>query len=97
MVMFKYERSNLGPTLKLKFKETICMFAMKVYKIISDCKICYDIRPGATIELTDSISNKYFPNSIDTFPNISKYNIYWLYNLISLIFPVSLDVICNKF
>ena len=50
---------------------------MKVYKVVSDCKICHDIRPGATIELTDSISNKYVSNSIDKFPNISKYNFDW--------------------
>ena len=52
------------------------MFLMKVYKFMSDCKVCYDIRPVATIE-ADSISNKYVSNYLDKFPDISKYNRYW--------------------
>ena len=46
---------NLSPTLRVKFREKICMYIMKVFKLISDCKICYDIRKRATIELTDSL------------------------------------------
>ena len=53
------------------------MFVMKVYKVISDSKISYDIRPGSTIELKDSISHKHASNSIYKFTNISKYTIYW--------------------
>ena len=52
------------------------MFVMKVYKVISDCKIWYNTRPGATIKLTDSISSQYVSNSIDRYPSISKYNRY---------------------
>ena len=43
MVMSKYECSNLGPTLKVKFREK-CFVSLqyKLIKNISDCLICYN-------------------------------------------------------
>ena len=67
--------SDLGPTLKVKFRD-LDNFVMQTNKDIIYCLICDVIRPGATIELTDSISNKYVSNSIDKLPNMSNYNIY---------------------
>ena len=58
----KYEVSNLGPTSKVRLRKNVCKLIMQIYKVICDCIICYDIRPGATIKLTDSISNKYVSN-----------------------------------
>ena len=57
------ELSNLCPTWKVKLREKKML--KQTYKVINDYKICYYIRPDATIELTDSISSKYVPNSID--------------------------------
>ena len=61
---FSKKKKKFNAISKVKFRrKKVCMFVMKVQRFISDCKICYDIRPGATIELT--ISDKYVVNSID--------------------------------
>ena len=69
MVTSKYKVSDLGLTLKVKFREFLFVsLQYKLKKDISDCLICYFIRPGATIELADTKSNKYVSNYIDYFP-----------------------------
>ena len=70
MVTSKYRVSDLGLTLKVKFREKNCEFVTQTNKDNNDCLVCYFIRPGATIELADTISNKYVSNYIDYFPNI---------------------------
>ena len=50
---------------KILREKKVCKFVINVYKVISDFIICYDIRPDAAIELTDSTSNKYVSISID--------------------------------
>ena len=65
MVTFKYKVSDLGLTLKVKFREKICWFVIQTNEDINGCLICDVIRPGATIKLRATISNKYVSNYID--------------------------------
>ena len=45
----KYKVSDLGLTLKTKFKDFFYKFVIKTKKNVSACLICDIIRPGATI------------------------------------------------
>ena len=71
---FKYEWLKLCLTIKVNLEQDNLHVFNEICKVISDCTICYNIRPGAAI---DSISNIHESISIDKLPNISKYNIYW--------------------
>ena len=74
MVTSIYKVSDLGLTLKVKFREK--NIVIQTNKDINGCLICDVIRPGATIKLRLTKFNKYVSNYIVYFSQTLLYITY---------------------